>query len=520
MNHLKSSLSKKTIQREIYKTFAVLSKSKTLQIEDFLQKLDVSVFQTTEYRSIKYSHSSLLKTYLLQRLKKLRFQTRVVRYLKSHPESLSKLGLSEAPDQTTLSYFINHILTEEVHDYLDYAIDLIWQVSEKYGIVFDEELIDGPTDKPKKPKERNLYLLKQKKTSEVCKLFKRRFSPFIEMHIKRNGRYSKDDFLNLLVHLGLTQDFAENGAHILKEYRDTPVPDGDTLLRHLKMYDDLPSIRRMFRDVFDVLWNMVQSSGMIDVRKPVDVAIDYTEWFYYGKCEKAHYVTSKRPERGTQHCYKFATISIVDCGRRFTLYAVPVTKLQKKERILTELLEYAKKRIRIRTLYVDRGFFDSASIKTFNRHNIQFLMPAIKNYSVRRLLELLPAPFIVKNFYLRHTRMTLFVLEYMGEKHAFATNIPMHEEDIVMAGHLSNLYSKRWGIETSYRVKKHTFRGKTTSKNYKIRLFYFLFSVLLYNLWIFADILIWRHVYNTVGEDHLITSKYFGTIFMNTIGEW
>jgi putative transposase len=76
------------------------------------------------------------------------------------------------------------------------------------------------------------------------------------------------------------------------------------------------------------------------------------------------------------------------------------------------------------------------------------------------------------------------------------------------------LYSKRWGIETSYRVKKHSFRAKTTSKNYYIRLFYFLFSVLMYNLWILCDILIWLHLFGFIGEDHKITSKFFGTILI------
>jgi len=74
------------------------------------------------------------------------------------------------------------------------------------------------------------------------------------------------------------------------------------------------------------------------------------------------------------------------------------------------------------------------------------------------------------------------------------------------------LYGKRWGIETSYRVKKQSFLAKTTSKNYQIRIFYFLFSVLLYNLWLLADILVWLALFGYVKDDHLITSKYFGTI--------
>ncbi|UCD13142.1 MAG: hypothetical protein JSW60_06165, partial [Thermoplasmatales archaeon] len=66
-------------------------------------------------------------------------------------------------------------------------------------------------------------------------------------------------------------------------------------------------------------------------------------------------------------------------------------------------------------------------------------------------------------------------------------------------------------VESSYRVKKQ-YLPKTTSKNYMIRLFYFMFAVLLYNLWILADILIWLALFGIVGADHLIASKYFGTV--------
>jgi putative transposase len=96
----------------------------------------------------------------------------------------------------------------------------------------------------------------------------------------------------------------------------------------------------------------------------------------------------------------------------------------------------------------------------------------------------------------------------------FATNIHFEDIDVNLIDRLSLLYSKRWGIETSYRVKKHSFRAKTTSKNYRIRLFYFLFSVLLYNMWILANVLIWLYLCGKVEDNHLIASKFFGTILI------
>jgi putative transposase len=97
-------------------------------------------------------------------------------------------------------------------------------------------------------------------------------------------------------------------------------------------------------------------------------------------------------------------------------------------------------------------------------------------------------------------------------KYAFATNETYDENDVNLTERLFILYGKRWGIESSYKVKKQSYLPKTTSKNYLIRLFYFMFSVLMYNLWILADILIWLALFGTVKEDHLLTSKYFGTV--------
>ena len=130
-------------------------------------------------------------------------------------------------------------------------------------------------------------------------------------------------------------------------------------------------------------------------------------------------------------------------------------------------------------------------------------------------MEVTPAPRVIKDFTLKNVRFNLVIVnDGEGVKRVFATNEHYDENDVGLADRLFYLYSKRWGIETSYRVKKYSYRAKTTSKNYLIRLFYFMFSVLLYNLWILADILIWLHIHGFVGEDHLLKSKFFGHIIM------
>jgi putative transposase len=76
---------------------------------------------------------------------------------------------------------------------------------------------------------------------------------------------------------------------------------------------------------------------------------------------------------------------------------------------------------------------------------------------------------------------------------------------------LADLYPERWGIETSYRVTKD-FMGKTTSTDYAVRLFYFLFGVLLYNVWILVNAIVARSIGHPATESPPVTAKYLMTV--------
>ena len=42
-------------------------------------------------------------------------------------------------------------------------------------------------------------------------------------------------------------------------------------------------------------------------------------------------------------------------------------------------------------------------------------------------------------------------------KRAFATNEEYDENDVNLADRLFDLYGRRWGVEASYRIKKHSY---------------------------------------------------------------
>jgi len=515
MPESKRSISYPVIEKEIYNSFAKIKGSKNIRIANFLRELDVSSICHQKYRKIKFPYESLFKLILFQKLKGIKFHTKLTKYIRQNRKELHALGFSNIPDRRILGHFVHHILDNETKELLQFTATKIEEISEKFGIILDIHTFE-PEKPQKETKERNQYLQKNEKAKEICRVFKKRFSPFINLNLKNNTLYKKNQFLDLLIHMGMTGDFAENGSQTYKELRGMNNPDADTLLYHLKNYTDTKELHRMFTTLFEIVWEMARKINLFDIRKRYDVAIDFTEWYFYGD-RGSPMVVGKEPDRGTTKCYKFATINIVESGKRFTMLALPVGPFDTKEEILRRLLNYVLERIKIRRVYVDRGFCDSNSIKVFNHLHLKYLMPATKISTVKSIMEITPAPCVIKDFEMKDITFNLVIVEEKDNngiivKRAFATNEVYDENDVNLTERLFFLYGKRWGIESSYRVKKHSYLPKTTSKNYFIRLFYFMFSVLLYNLWILADILIWLALVGVVKEDHLLTSKYFGTV--------
>jgi len=120
-------------------------------------------------------------------------------------------------------------------------------------------------------------------------------------------------------------------------------------------------------------------------------------------------VVGTKPKDGTDSCYRYATINIVEGGKRFTLLALPVSALDDKARILTRLLLYALKRVKINKVHMDRGFFDSKSISVLNQLGIQWLMPGQRNFAIRRAMDVMPAPSVVTDFKMKNVCFNLCI---------------------------------------------------------------------------------------------------------------
>jgi len=236
---------------------------------------------------------------------------------------------------------------------------------------------------------------------------------------------------------------------------------------------------------------------------------------YYGD-KNDQYVTESEPERGTTHFFQFLTCSIVVAGQRFTIDAIPISNLDNIEDLVDKSLERVKKKVRIDKAYLDRGFDRPKIINVIKSHKVRFVMPKIRSDTVKAWMRKSEdcKSRLIENFEIgkgedKAVVNLILVDDEEGIKRAFIINFYIPEQ---LAHYLYTFYSRRWGIETSYRQLDHDFKAKTTSKNYHIRLFYFLFSVCLYNLWVLVNICVSLALYGRLSEKPLLTSKLFAVI--------
>jgi len=378
------------------------------------------------------------------------------------------------------------------------------------------EGISNPTNGYRRRAINKSYHSSAYRIKNFCRLVRKSVYPNINLRLRHNAKYKTSDFLDLLTHAAVTNDFTTNGSKTFSFIRSEETPSADTVLYHIRRLEK-DEIMAMFKDAFDEIYNIAKASNVL--QRTVDLAIDTTNQPYYGD-ENDPMVVRTQFQRGTSYAYRFATINVVTSGMRFTLLALPMHMFSVKSEIVEELVSYAKEKVNIGTIYLDRWFFAVKVINTFERLNVKFLMPAKQNYAIKRLVEGHESPTIMdytmqSRSRHREDRQAKFKLVIVnddeGKKTVFATNLDVNESN---AKNLCNSYSRRWGIETSYRVKGNL-RPKTTSKNYVVRLFYFLFSVCLYNLWILANVFMGVMI-GRVFKKPWITAKMFGTLLYAT----
>ena len=223
----------------------------------------------------------------------------------------------------------------------------------------------------------------------------------------------------------------------------------------------------------------------LHLRRRVMSALDYRTLPFYGIEQPVLVSCSELP--GTKLGMRFATLSIVEAGRTFTLEVKQVGPLVSKTKVLLEMLEASKGLVEPKIVLLDRGFFAVEVIKVLESKKKHFLMPAKRTAPIKRLCkefergQIPPVVDYTMRSFGDSVRVKLIFVRRKTKEglktHVFVSDIAFEPEVA------SKLYRCRWRIETNNReIEK--FRARTTSRSMKLRRIYYSLAVLLYNLWI------------------------------------
>jgi putative transposase len=326
--------------------------------------------------------------------------------------------------------------------------------------------------------------------------------------LEMEGGYSPQDLFEILLRAASRSDSVEHTVQRLQG-----APSGNGIRYHLDKLDDMTAVER-------------QLNGALQSRVPPKIrqhkqclAIDLHLLPYYGTptAVEAPYIYRSQAKAGTTSFFAYATVYVICRNKRVTLGLHAVHRQETLVATITYLLAILHPlRVRVKRLYLDRGFYSVPVIRWLKALNIPFLMPAVirgKTGGTRQLL-------VGRKSYATHytlnspqygsirCQMRVVCTYHKGSqgKHGIQYSLYVVHRVNIALHQLHRHYKDRFGIETSYRIKNQC-RIRTTSKNPVTRLLFVALAFILVNLWVY---LLWFFVSRTQRGGRIVYRELFG----------
>ncbi|MDJ1420315.1 MAG: ISH3 family transposase [Candidatus Methanoperedens sp.] len=306
--------------------------------------------------------------------------------------------------------------------------------------------------------------------------------------------YSFQDTLNVILHAAtsVTNSLESASIDLRMKNPDKNVPSGDSIHDYINS-NSIDYIMSAFRNINTEIIELAHLRGTVH-----DIAIDFHDIPYYGEKNTCG-VRGIKPKNGTCWGYSFCSLDIIG-ETKLTLDAIDINGLTKNYAVLIEsLLQRIKSMgILVKTLYMDREFFNLSTISTLHKLNTQYIIAATANKKINGML----------NDHKKKFGSASTILEYQFQKGGpkfnivailnpnydpkakkdkgnneyflFATNLEVKSTSEFIKI-IPEEYKKRWNIETGYKIK-NVFKIRTCSKSPVVRVLFFLIQCLLYNI--------------------------------------
>ncbi len=269
-------------------------------------------------------------------------------------------------------------------------------------------------------------------------------------------------------------------------------PDGGTIRYHLNTCTDMAEMK-------DALKAALQSRVPGKLTKSAQrLAIDLNLPPYYGTPTTAEepYISRRKAEAGTCSFYASATCYVIQKSKRVTIALTAVRRDDLMVGIITRLLDRAVRfGLRMKRLYLDRGFFSVPVIRWLNALGVPVLMPVIirgKTGGTRQLLQggtSYKTRYPMKSADYGEVTFDVWVVcVYHNGRHGKHGRTyyayVVHQVELRLRAVYRD-YRRRFGIESSDRLK-NTCRIKTAMKNPVARLLFVGMAFLLIDVWIYV----------------------------------
>jgi putative transposase len=226
--------------------------------------------------------------------------------------------------------------------------------------------------------------------------------------------------------------------------------------------------------------------------------VDFTDIPYHGRHEvEDPYVRRGLAKSGTTHFHSFTTLYVLKAHRRYTLALSLHRRTDQVQDALARVLHTAQAAgLKIRHLLLDREFDHNGMVSYLLTQPFPTVMPLMirgRSGGARRLLSGRKTHTTTytrrSQRYGTHTLPVTVVCRYKKgrfgqpgvQRFAYVTL-----GYFTMAPHqVADLYRRRFGIETSYRLM-NACRARTTSSSAAWRLFLVGLALVLLNLWAFV----------------------------------
>jgi len=311
------------------------------------------------------------------------------------------------------------------------------------------------------------------------------------VELGENAEIDPEDIFEVLV--GASAD----GTSVSSLCEDSAdAPSGNDILYHLRSKFDLESVASTGN-------TLLQQDVVETLPEQVEVIADLHLRPYYGDEDDTDGLYHSEAKRGTTAFHAYATLYARVNNKRYTLAVRRLTDGDTASDVLAEFLGLLNTfEFDVKAVYLDSGFYDGKCLTLLQAHNFAYVLPIIRwgnaikaelNQGWSREIEHdLTTEFdghewtVEFPVYIDCTYKNGKYDEHGVARHGYAADAPFINTPQQARYH----YSKRFGIEATYRLSESTLISTTTTDPTR-RLLFVVISLLLQNVWRFLH---WKYV--------------------------